>query len=91
LVYLHDKFVILASATAHGPSAARRSAVTGARTVTSTTRERLPELLRLAETWDDEVSWHTNEEPGFASREEFDRQWGGRFDDDQAVVQVWRD
>src|SRR6266542_3830966 len=39
----------------------------------STTRERLPELLRLAETWAGEVSWYTNNDPGFASREEFDR------------------
>jgi hypothetical protein len=57
----------------------------------STTREQLPELLRLAERWAGEVSWHTNEESGFESREAFDRDWGGGFGDDQAVVQVWWD
>src|SRR6266536_3332509 len=43
----------------------------------STTRERLQDLLRLAETWAGEVSWHANDYAGFATREEFERQWGG--------------
>jgi hypothetical protein len=56
-----------------------------------TTRERLPALLRLAESWAGEVSTHSNEGPGFRSREQFERDWGASLDDEQVVVQVWWD
>ena len=56
-----------------------------------TTRQRSPELLRLAEGWDGEVSWHANDHPGFSTREEFQRKWGAPLDKDQVVIQVWWD
>jgi hypothetical protein len=56
-----------------------------------TTQGRLPDLLRLAETWAGEVSWHSNCDPGFATRDGFERDWGGPLEDEQVVVRVWWD